>query len=78
MISIERGSRETDEMLQRIAASIEQQSAALEEINANLRNVDQIAGSNATASEEITATVMELARLADGTRQEVQRFKLAN
>ncbi|MFM1859770.1 MAG: Methyl-accepting chemotaxis protein [Pseudomonadota bacterium] len=77
MVSIEHGSRETDEMLQRIAASIEQQSAALEEINANLRNVDQIAGSNATASEEITATVLELARLADGTRKEVQRFKLS-
>ncbi len=76
MVSIEHGSRETDEMLQRIAASIEQQSAALEEINANLRNVDQIAGSNATASEQITATVLELARLADGTRKEVQRFKL--
>jgi len=76
MTQIEMGSLETDDMLRRIASSLEEQSTAVEQINANLGNVDAIARSNAAASEEITATVMELARLADATRQEVERFKV--
>lgn len=76
MSQIEMGSMETDNMLRRIASSLEEQSTAVEQINANLGNMDAIARSNAAASEEITATVMELARIADATRQEVGRFQL--
>ncbi len=76
MGNIERGTHETDDMLQRIAVALEEQSAAVEQINANLTNVDQIAQSNASASEEITATVMELAKIADNTRRQVDQFKL--
>jgi methyl-accepting chemotaxis protein len=76
MSQIEMGSLETDDMLRRIAASLEQQSTAVEEINANLGSVDAIARSNAAASEEITATVIELSRIADATRQEVSRFSI--
>ena len=61
-------------MLQRIAAALEQQSTAMEEINANVASVDRIAQSNAAASEEITATVVELSKIANATRQEVERF----
>jgi methyl-accepting chemotaxis protein len=75
MTNIEQGARETDTMLQRIAAALEQQSAAVEEINANLSNVDNIARSNAAASEEITATVIELSKIADATRREVEKFE---
>ena len=57
--------------------SLEQQSTAVEQINVNLSNVDAIARSNAAASEEITATIMELARIADTTHQEVGRFRLS-
>jgi hypothetical protein len=74
MTNIEQGARETDTMLQRIAAALEQQSAAVEQINANLSNVDNIARSNAAASEEITATVIELSKIADATRREVEKF----
>jgi len=76
MSQIEDGAHETDEMLRRIAASLEQQSAAVAQINGNLTNVDAIARSNASASEEITATVIELARIADATHREVGRFQL--
>jgi methyl-accepting chemotaxis protein len=76
MTHIERGSQETDEMLQRIAVALEEQSAAVEQINANLNNVNQIAQSNSAASEEITATVIELAKIADNTRREVEKFQL--
>ena len=76
MGNIERSAQETDEMLQRIAVALEEQSAAVEQINANLTNVNQIAQSNAAASEEITATVMELAKIADNTRRQVDQFQL--
>jgi methyl-accepting chemotaxis protein len=76
MTQIEMGSQETDEMLRRIAAALEEQSTAVEQINANLANVDAIARSNAAASEEIAATVIELAKVADATRQEVARFQV--
>jgi len=76
MARIEQGSREADDMLRRISAALEQQSSAVEEINANLSSLDQIARNNATASEEITASVLELSKIADATRQEVERFKV--
>ena len=76
MANIERGSQETDQMLQRIAAALEQQSSAMEEINANVASVDRIAQSNAAASEEITATVVELSKIANATRQEVEKFTI--
>ena len=74
MSMIERGSQETDQMLQRISSALEQQSAAVEEINSNLGSLDRIAISNASASEEITATVIELSKLAEQTRQDLGRF----
>ncbi len=76
MARIESGSQETDSMLQRISAALEQQSTAVEEINANLTSVDSIARSNAAASEQITETVMELSKIADATRREVEKFTL--
>jgi methyl-accepting chemotaxis protein len=76
MRRIEMSSNETDGMLQRISAAMEQQSAAVEEINANIGSLDKIAENNANASEEITATVIELSSLADATRSEVNKFKV--
>jgi methyl-accepting chemotaxis protein len=74
MSMIEQGSQETDQMLQRISSALEEQSAAVEEINSNLGSLDRIAVSNAAASEEITATVIELSKLAEQTRQDLGRF----
>lgn len=76
MSMIEEGSQQTDQMLQRISSALEQQSAAVEEINSNLNSLDRIAISNASASEEITATVMELSKLAEQTRQDLGRFSV--
>ncbi len=74
---IENGARQTDGLLGQISSALEEQASAVEEINANLSSLDRIARSNAAAAEQITATVIELSRLADGTRQEVERFRLA-
>jgi methyl-accepting chemotaxis protein len=49
----------------------------VEEINANLTSVDMIARGNAAATEEITASVMALSRIAESTRLEVDRFQTA-
>jgi methyl-accepting chemotaxis protein len=69
-------SQMTDSLLQRISASLEEQAAAIEEINVNLTGLDRIANSNAAASEEMTASVISLSNSADATRREVARFKL--
>jgi len=37
--------------------------------------LESIGASNATAAEEVTATMVELARLADRTRGEIEQFK---
>jgi methyl-accepting chemotaxis protein len=76
MGQIEKGFLETDRMLQRISAAMEQQNSAVEEIHSNVASLDRIAQSNAAASEEITATVIELSKLADQTRSEIERFSL--
>ena len=76
MARIEISANATDGMLQRISAAMEQQSAAVEEINANISSLDKIADNNASASEEITVTVMELSQLAEATRNEVDKFRI--
>jgi methyl-accepting chemotaxis protein len=76
MRNIEVSANATDGMLERISAAMEQPSAAVEEINANLGSLDRIADNNASASEEISATVIELSRVADATRNEVEKFKI--
>lgn len=76
MERIEAGAGEANGMMQRISAALEQQSLAVQEINANVASLNKIAESNAAASEEITATVMELSKIADGTRQEVDKFRV--
>ena len=76
MRNIEVSANATDGMLERISAAMEQQSAAVEEINANIGSLDRIADNNASASEEISATVIELSRVADATRNEVEKFKI--
>ncbi|WP_416560419.1 methyl-accepting chemotaxis protein [Limnohabitans sp. yimb22184] len=76
MERIETGANEANGMMQRISAALEQQSSAVQEINANVANLNKIAESNAAASEEIAATVIELSKIADGTRQEVDKFKV--
>lgn len=77
MRQMELGAQETDTMLRRISVSLEEQSSAVEEINSNLTSLNAIARSNAAASEEMTATVIELSKIADSTRQQVDRFSVA-
>jgi len=76
MVQVGEISQTTDSLLQRISASLEEQSSAIDEINSNLSGLDRIANSNAAASEEMTASVMSLSSSAEATRREVARFTL--
>ncbi len=76
MEQIEAGSTAANGMLHRIAAALDEQSTAVREINANVDSLNQIGRSNAAASEEITSTVVELAKIADHTRREVDKFSI--
>jgi aerotaxis receptor len=73
---IAHGVTETDRMAEAIAAAVEEQSAAVTAIRTSVDQLSHIGVTNATASEELTATMMDLSRLADRTRNEVERFKL--
>ena len=74
MAKIQSGSSETEAMLQRISESLQGLNDTATEINQNVDALNQIAHRNASASEEMTATVHELSATAEDTRQEVIRF----
>lgn len=76
MSKIDGASSASNGFLVRISSAIEQQNSAVQEIAANLENLDMIARSNANASEEITASVIELSRIADSTRKSLSNFKI--
>ncbi|HYH21011.1 MAG TPA: methyl-accepting chemotaxis protein, partial [Azospirillum sp.] len=64
-----------DRMFQSVAVAMEEQQSSVKEIEANVDSVRLVAQKNAAASEEIAATMLQLSRLADETRQQVARFK---
>jgi methyl-accepting chemotaxis protein len=68
--------KESDRRAETIAAAMEQQQAAIAEINASVGDLTRIGQSNASAAEEITATMVELAQLAQQTRGTIDRFRL--
>ncbi len=72
-----KSSADMDDMLRRVAAAMEQQSASTQEISSNVDSMKRVAENNAAASEEITATVIEVSRLADDVRKQVDNFALS-
>ena len=69
-------SSQTDGMLQRISAAVEQQTSTMQEINNSVSNLEQIAHTNSSASEELAASMIELSKVADSTRREIEKFKI--
>jgi methyl-accepting chemotaxis protein len=64
--------RENETQTQIAATAVEEQIATFQQIEDALRRLSEISHANATASEEITLTMIELARLADRTRLTAQ------
>ena len=73
---IEQSAVSTDGLLTRIATAIEQQSSAIQEIEGNFSSLNEIAHSNASASEQITSSIMELSKIAEQTRIIVNKFQI--
>ncbi|KAA0598655.1 methyl-accepting chemotaxis protein [Azospirillum lipoferum] len=64
-----------DRMVQSVAAAMASQQDHIVEIESNVGNIRTVASKNAAASEEITATMVHLSRLADDTRRLAERFR---
>ncbi len=75
--AIAKGVNEADRMAGAIAIAMEQQTATVEQIRTSVDQLARIGETNAAASEEVTATMVELSRLADLTRNEIDRFRFA-
>lgn len=60
----------TDTMSADIARSMEEQQVVLRQIEQSLSGLNTISNANATAGEEISATMIELTRLANNSRQQ--------
>ncbi len=67
--------RESDKLVGAIATAMEEQQMVVGEINSSVTELTRIGQSNATAAEEITATMVDLSKLAEHTRKEVEQFK---
>jgi methyl-accepting chemotaxis protein len=74
MNAIEASATTTDSMLRRVATAVEEQSAAVREIDNSVGYLGQVASSNASASEELTASANELARVASNSERALSRF----
>jgi methyl-accepting chemotaxis protein len=68
MASIASGTKETTEMVRSIAVAMDEQQATLSQISGNISELRNIAMSNSAASEEITATMVQLSKLSNDTR----------
>jgi methyl-accepting chemotaxis protein len=66
--------RQSDKLIGSIATAMAEQQAAISEVNASLNELTRIGQSNATAAEEITATMLDLSKLAEHSRGELDKF----
>ena len=63
------------DMVQRIAAATEEQSAATEQVTQNMENISGIAKNSSSSTEQIKASSEALARLAVGLQETASWFK---
>jgi methyl-accepting chemotaxis protein len=74
MHRIAKGVQQSDRLVGAIATAMEEQQASVNGINSNVSELTRIGQSNATAAEEITATMLDLSKLADRSRVDVDDF----
>jgi len=66
--------QQSDQLVGAIAGAMEQQQMTVRGINVNVGELTRIGQSNATAAEEITATMLDLSKLAERSRGDVDEF----
>jgi len=75
MQQIAGGVQQSDRLVGAIATAMEEQEMTVRGINTNVAELTRIGQSNATAAEEITATMLDLSKLAERSRADVDEFK---
>ena len=75
MDSIVEASSGAGDMVQRIAAATEQQSAASEQVTQNMENISGITKQSSASTTQIKVSAGELARLASGLKEMTAWFK---
>jgi methyl-accepting chemotaxis protein len=78
MTNVAEAVRASDTLIGSIATAMEQQQITIGGIDVNVRELTRIGQSNATAAEEITATMLELSKLAERTRLQADQFTVAH
>jgi len=69
------GVQQSDRLVGAIATAMEEQQVTVNGINTNVAELTRIGQSNATAAEEITATMLDLSKFADRSQVDVDEFK---
>ena len=77
MTKVAEAVRASDTLIGSIATAMEEQQVTVGGIDVNVRELTRIGQSNATAAEEITATMLELSKLAERTRLQADQFSVA-
>jgi len=67
----------TADLVQEIAASSEEQSAGVSQLNKAMGQLDQVTQQNASASEELASTAEELSSQAESLMQSMEFFKIS-
>ena len=78
MTNVGEAVRASDTLIGSIATAMEEQQITIGGIDVNVRELTRIGQSNATAAEEITATMLELSKLAERTRLQADQFAVAH
>lgn len=76
MEQIQKFIEKNDEIINKIASSIINQNISLVNIQGNMKDLQGVASNNAAASEEITSTAIDLAKISDVARKELNKFKV--
>jgi methyl-accepting chemotaxis protein len=75
MKSIAQGTQDTTERVRTIAVAMDEQQATITQIEGSVGHLKTIALTNSSAAEEITATMVQLSKLSNETRQRLSAFK---
>jgi len=75
MKSIAQGTQDTTERVRSIAVAMDEQQATITQIEGSVGHLKTIALSNSSSAEEITATMVQLSKLSNETRQRLAAFK---
>jgi methyl-accepting chemotaxis protein len=75
MKSIAQGTQDTTERVRSIAVAMDEQQATITQIEGSVGHLKTIALSNSSAAEEITATMVQLSKVSNETRERLSAFK---